>query len=134
MPLERVSRSFKDISLSLVTNPATSDVTVLTNERAIARSVRNLITTARGERFFQPTVGSDVASLLFENMLDLNIVNVLQEEIRNTLNTYEPRVDLKNVILNPLDDTNTIEVTLIYDIVGLDLPTQQLDFVLQPTR
>jgi phage baseplate assembly protein W len=134
MPLERVSRSFKDISLSFVKNPATDDVTVLTNERAIARSVRNLITTSKGERFFQPELGSSVADLLFENMLDVNTLDVLKDEVKVVIEAYEPRVEIEEVIVIPIDGNNAVDIGIIYTIIGLDVPRQQLTFVFQPVR
>ena len=134
MPLERVSRSFKDISLSFVKNPATDDVTVLTNERAIARSVRNLITTSKGERFFQPELGSSVADLLFENMLDVNTLDVLKDEVKVVIEAYEPRVEIEEVIVVPIDGNNAVDIGIIYTIIGLDVPRQQLTFVFQPVR
>ena len=134
MPLERVSRSFIDISLSFVKNPATDDVTVLTNERAIARSVRNLITTSKGERFFQPELGSSVADLLFENMLDVNTLDVLKDEVKVVIEAYEPRVEIEEVIVIPIDGNNAVDIGIIYTIIGLDVPRQQLTFVFQPVR
>ena len=134
MPLERVSRSFKYISLSFVKNPATDDVTVLTNERAIARSVRNLITTSKGERFFQPELGSSVADLLFENMLDVNTLDVLKDEVKVVIEAYEPRVEIEEVIVIPIDGNNAVDIGIIYTIIGLDVPRQQLTFVFQPVR
>ena len=134
MPLERVSRSFKDISLSFVKNPATDDVTVLTNERAISRSVRNLITTSKGERFFQPELGSSVADLLFENMLDVNTLDVLKDEVKVVIEAYEPRVEIEEVIVIPIDGNNAVDIGIIYTIIGLDVPRQQLTFVFQPVR
>lgn len=134
MPVERISKGFKDISLSFVANPATKDTTVLTNERAIARSVRNLISTIKGERFFQPELGSSVGELLFENMLDVNTIQVLKSEIRNVLDLYEPRIEIKEVDVTPYPGNNAIDINIIYEIIGIPVPQQQLSFVFQPTR
>jgi len=136
MPLERTSKPFKDISLSFVRNPATDDVTTLSNERAIARSIRNLVSTLRGERFFQPDLGCDVNNLLFENYLDLNSINVLEDEIRQTIEQYEPRVELDSdsvtVIAEP--DNNEIAVKINFRIIGIEAQTQTLEFIFQPLR
>lgn len=136
MPLERTSKPFKDISLSFVKNPATDDVTTLSNERAIARSIRNLVSTLRGERFFQPDLGCDVNNLLFENYLDLNSINVLEDEIRQTIEQYEPRVELDSdsvtVIAEP--DNNEIAVKINFRIIGIEAQTQTLEFIFQPLR
>lgn len=136
MPLERTSKPFKDISLSFVRNPATDDVTTLSNERAIARSIRNLVSTLRGERFFQPDLGCDVNNLLFENYLDLNSINVLEDEIRQTIEQYEPRVELDSdsvtVIAEP--DNNEIAVKINFRIIGIEAQPQTLEFIFQPLR
>lgn len=137
MPLEsRTSRFFKDFSLSFVKNPATDDVTTLTNERAISRSVRNLISTLQGERFFNAELGCKVNALLFENYLDENSIDVIQNEIRNTILRYEPRVELDTnaVVVNPDDEGNAIAIKITYKIVGLQIEPQQLEFVFQPLR
>ena len=136
MPLERTSKPFKDISLSFVRNPATDDVTTLSNERSIARSIRNLVSTLRGERFFQPDLGCDVNNLLFENYLDLNSINVLEDEIRQTIEQYELRVELDSdsvtVIAEP--DNNEIAVKINFRIIGIEAQPQTLEFIFQPLR
>jgi phage baseplate assembly protein W len=133
MPLERVSKSFKDISLSLQVSPLTSDVLSLKNETAIARSVRNLVLTAPGERFFNPDVGTDVGRSLFEN-IDPISASVIKSQIQSTIKSYEPRVTLTQVDVTPDYDNNAFDVTIRYNIIGIDVPPQQLVFVLQPTR
>ena len=136
MPLERTSKPFKDISLSFVRNPATDDVTTLSNERSIARSIRNLVSTLRGERFFQPDLGCDVNNLLFENYLDLNSINVLEDEIRQTIEQYEPRVELDSdsVTVIAEADNNEIAVKINFRIIGIEAQTQTLEFIFQPLR
>lgn len=133
MPVQRVSQGFKDISASFKINPLNLDLIALRNENAIARSIRNLIFTIPGEKPFQPNIGCNVTNLLFEN-LDRLTASSIESEIRNTVNNFEPRVRLTAVIVNPNFDDNLFEVTLKYDIVGIDLPRQQLLFALQPTR
>lgn len=133
MPVQRVSQGFRDVSASFKINPLNLDLIALRNENAIARSIRNLIFTIPGEKPFQPNVGCNVTNLLFEN-LDRLTASSIESEIRNTVNNFEPRVRLRTVIVNPNFDDNIFEVTLKYDIVGIDLPRQQLLFALQPTR
>ena len=136
MAVERTSKPFKDISLSFVRNPATDDVTTLSNERAIARSIRNLVSTLRGERFFQPDLGCDVNNLLFENYLDLNSINVLEDEIRQTIEQYEPRVELDSdsVTVIAEADNNEIAVKINFRIIGIEAQPQTLEFIFQPLR
>ena len=133
MPLENISRGFKDISLSFLRHPVTNDIGVLSNEDAIKRSVVNLVRTKIGERFFNSLLGSNVENYFFE-LADNGIVDPLQEEIKNVLSNFEPRIS--NVIVNVeiYPDSNELDVTIIYDIVGLAVPTQAINFILQPTR
>ena len=133
MPVQRVSKSFKDVSATFKINPINSDLIVLRNENAITRSIRNLIFTLPGEKPFQPTVGCNVTDLLFEN-LDILTASSIQSEIENTINRFEPRVSLRKVIVKPNFENNEFDVGIFYDIVGIDVPAQQLSFALQPTR
>lgn len=133
MPLERVSRSFKDISLSFQVNPVSFDLIAIRNETAISRSIRNLVFTTPGERFFNPDIGSEISRSLFENMDSISASSI-QEEITNTIENYEPRVKLKNVEVVPNFDENQFDVTIVYDIIGIDALPQQLTFALLPTR
>lgn len=133
MPLERVSQSFRDISASFQANPLNNDLVVLKNANAIARSIRNIISTSPGEKFFDPDFGSNVTKLLFENLDDISAISI-RDEIENSINNYEPRVSLISVNTNPDYDNNSLDVKLIYRIIGVDIPPQQLEFVLLPTR
>ena len=133
MPVERVSKGFKDISMSFQVNPINYDLIGLKNESAIARSVRNLVLTYPGERFFNQNLGSKVSRSLFENIDEIS-ASVIKDEIENTIRNYEPRVDLIDVIVNPDYDNNNFNVTINYFIVGIDALPQQLSFALQPTR
>lgn len=133
MPLENISRGFKDISLSFLRHPVTNDIGILSNEDAIKRSVVNLIRTRVGERFFNSLLGSNVESYLFE-LADSALVDPLQEEIRNVLSNFEPRVVVRDVIIDVFPEDNELDITIVYDIVGLPVPTQRINFILQPTR
>jgi phage baseplate assembly protein W len=133
MPVERVSRGFKDLSMSFQVNPINYDLITLKNESAIARSIRNLVLTYPGERFFNENLGSKVSRSLFENIDEIS-ASVIKDEIENTINNYEPRVDLIDVIVDPDYDNNNFNVTVNYYIIGIDVLPQQLSFALQPTR
>ena len=133
MPLERVSKSFKDISMSFQINPLNYDLIAIKNETAIARSLRNLILTNQGERFFDTNLGSRVNNLLFENLDDITVSSV-RNEIENVINNYEPRVELISVIVTPDYDNGELNVVVKYYIVGIDAQPQQLSFALQPAR
>ena len=133
MPAQRVSKSFKDISMSFKFNPLSGDLITLKNENAIERAVRNIVLTSPGEKLFDPDFGSSVSEILFENVDDITAVSI-QDEIRNCLNNYEPRVDLVNVDVNPNFDENQFDVKITYKIVGIDIPPSQLEFALLPSR
>ena len=133
MPVQRRSIGFKDLSASFENNPLNNDLIGLRNENAIARSVRNLVQTIQGERPFQPVLGSNVQNLLFDNMDKLTAA-ALKEEIRNTIENYEPRVEIEEIIVDPNFDNNEFNVTVQYYIVGIDVPEQELSFVLESTR
>ncbi len=133
MPLRSVSRGFKDISLSFKRNPVTNDILSLRNEDAIKRSVINLVRTRVGERFFNPLLGSKVENYFFE-LADIGIEEPLKEEIKTVINNFEPRVRLRNVDVALFPEDNAMDVSIVYDIVGLSVPQQAITFVLQPTR
>ena len=133
MPVQRLSRGFKDISASFQTNPLSNDLIALKNESAIARSVRNLVLTIQGERPFQPVLGTGVSRLLFENM-DKLTASAIRSEIRTTIENYEPRVEINEIIVEPDPEGNAMDVTLQYFIIGIDVPEQELTFALEPTR
>ena len=133
MPIRRLSQGFKDISATFQVNPINEDLIVTFNENAIARAVRNLVFTVPGEKPFQPTVGSNVSQLLFENFDQLTAQSI-KREIENTIINYEPRVNLTAVEVTANFDNNAFDCIIRYDIVGIDVLPQQLSFALQPTR
>lgn len=133
MPVERLSKDFKDLSMSFQVNPINYDLIALKNENAIARSIRNLVLTYPGEKFFNENLGSKVSRSLFENIDEVS-ASVIKDEIESTINNYEPRVDLIDVIVDPDYDNNNFNVTVNYYIIGIDVLPQQLSFALQPTR
>tara|TARA_R100000008_G_scaffold25816_1_gene13938 strand:+ start:785 stop:1186 length:402 start_codon:yes stop_codon:yes gene_type:complete len=133
MPAQRVSKAFKDISMSFKYNPLSGDLIALKNENAIARSVRNIVLTSPGEKFFDPDFGSQVGEILFENVDDITAISV-REEIENSIKNYEPRVKLMDVIVEPNYDSNQFDVRIDYRIVGIDIPPSSLEFALLPTR
>ena len=133
MAIQRKSRAFKDISLSFTPHPVTKDLPVLTNERAIARSVRNLVETIPSERFFNSLLGTDVRGSLFE-LFTTETVTIIEDQIQTTIANFEPRVDNVSVQVDAQYDNNELNVTVFFDIVGLEVPTQSFTFILEPTR
>jgi phage baseplate assembly protein W len=133
VPLERVSPGFKDVSMSFQVNPLNSDLIGLKNENAIARSVRNIVFTLPGEKFFDENFGSRISATLFENIDDIS-AGLINDEIRQSINRYEPRVELTDVEVSPDFDNNQFDVLIVYNIIGADVSPQELQFALQSTR
>jgi len=133
MPLERVSKKFKDISFTFKANPVNKDLIVLNNANAIARSVRNLIATYPGERFFDQDLGTNAQRLVFEQF-DTLTASDIRSQIEQTLELYEPRIKLVKVDIESDYDAQEFNVTIKYDIIGLNVEPQVLDFSIQPNR
>ena len=133
MAITRISRSFKDISLSFEPHPVTKDLPVLKNERAITRSVRNIVETIPTEKFFNSIFGSDVYRSLFD-FVDFGTASIIQEQIKTALNNFEKRINNVKVEVEPRPDDNDFEITVIFDIIGQDFPKQEFSFILEATR
>ena len=133
MAITRKSRAFKDISLSFDPHPVTKDLPVLTNERAIIRSVRNLVETIPSERFFNSLIGTSIRDTLFDNF-DRSTVMIIEDEVRQVVANYESRVTNVGVKVSANPDDNFLSVTVFFEIVGLQLPQQSFTFILEPTR
>ena len=133
MPQQRVKRKYKDISMSFETNPLNDDLVSLSDSSAIARSIRNIVFTSPGEKFFNPDFGSRISESLFENVDDVSAL-AIEDEIKSSIINFEPRVNLSFVNVKPNPDDNEMNVTIEYEITGIDIPPQQLEFVLLPTR
>ena len=131
--IRRISRSFKDISLSFSPHPVTKDLPILKNENAIKRSVRNLVETIPTERFFHPNLGTEIRDTLFENF-SRQTVNIIEDQVRDTVRAFEPRVgDVGvEVVANP--DRNSFEVKVLFEIRGLEVAPQSFTFILEPSR
>ena len=134
MAVKRISRAFKDINLSFSPHPVTKDLTVLRNENAIKRSVRNIVQTIPTERFFNSILGSDVRGLLFDNFVDFGTASVIEDQIKIAIENFEPRVDNLQVNVEPRPDQNEFEVNVLFDIIGQEFPTQDFTFILQAAR
>ena len=133
MPIERVSRGFKDISMTFQSNPLNDDLIALKNANAIARSIRNIVFTIPGEKFFEPSFGSRITESLFENIDDIS-ATIIIDEIRESIGRFEPRALVLDVEAFPDYDNNGFDVTITYEIVGVEVPAQELQFVLQSSR
>ena len=137
MAITRISRAFKDISLSFKRHPVTNDIGVLKNADAIKRSVRNLVQTIPSERFFNSTLGSDVRDSLFENspgFIDFGTASIIERQIQTTIENFEPRIDNLVVNVDPRPDSNEFEINVFFDIIGQTFPAQEFSFILKATR
>lgn len=133
MQRQRISRAFKDISLSFDMHPVTKDILVLKNEDAIKKSIRNIIQTMPSERFFNPSFGSDIKTSLFE-FVDFGTASSLKTQIEIAIDNYEPRVDNVKVEVVPNPDQNSFEINVVFDIIGQNFPTQSFNYILEATR
>ena len=133
MPLENISRGFRDISLSFKVHPITYDLLSINDANAVSRSLRNLILTLNGERPFNSLLGTGLNRTLFE-VLDTRVTTDIENEIRNVINNFEPRVSLRSVIVTPDFDQNGYHVLLDYEVIGSSIPPQKINFVLQTVR
>ena len=133
MSNSRISRAFKDISLSFKPHPVTNDLPVIKNESAIRRSIRNIVQTIPTEKFFDSDFGSDVYQSLF-GFVDYGSASIIQDQIETSVRNYEPRVDKVNVEVAPTPDQNSFDVVVSFDIIGQQFPTQEYSFILETTR
>lgn len=133
MPLQRTSEPFRDISLTFKRHPVTNDIIMLKNEDAIKRAVQNLVRTQIGERFFNTNLGTRITSSLFELAND-DYIEPIQTEIEMVITQYEPRVILQQVVVESRPEQNALDVSIQYKIVGLNAPSQNVQFILEPTR
>ena len=133
MPIERVSQGFKDISMTFQSNPLNSDLIAIKNDNAIARSLRNIVFTTPGEKFFNESFGSRITESLFDNIDDITS-SIIIDEIRQSITNYEPRVKLEDVKAYPDFENNGFDVVIRYEVIGADIPLQELQFVLQSSR
>ena len=133
MAIKRISRAFKDINLSFEPHPITKDLQILKNENAIRRSVRNIVETIPTERFFNSILGSEVRSSLFE-FVDFGTASVIEKQIIIALDNFEPRIDNVQVQVDPFPDRNSFDVTVLFDIIGQEFPTQEFSFLIEATR
>ena len=127
------SRAFKDINLSFKRHPVTNDVLTVSDEDAIKRSVKNIIFTILGEKPFEPEFGSVINNSLFELNTSLNEMKV-SDEIKQSLLNFEPRIDNIRITVSIYPDSNELNCTVQYDIVGIPAPTQEVDVLLFPAR
>ena len=133
MAVQRISRSFKDISLSFEPHPVTKDLPILKDADAIRRSVRNIVQTIPKEKFFNSIFGSDITESLFE-FVDFGTASVIEDQIKLSIDNFEPRVDNVQIQVDPDPDLNRFDVTIIFDIIGQEIPTQEYSFILEATR
>ncbi len=129
----RISRKFKDISLSFVRNPVTNDILAITDADAIKKSVINLVRTRSGERFYNRLLGSEVEDSMFELQSQETAIN-LELDIKTLLPNYEPRISVQTVQVTYPEDSNDLNIRISYNIIGISIPAQTVEFILQPTR
>ena len=128
-----ISRSFKDISLSFVRNPVTNDILSINDADAIKKSVINLVRTRLGERFFNEFLGTSVDNSIFELQTPEMSLR-LESEISTVLKNFEPRISISTISVTYPQESNDLNIRIVYNIIGLPFPAQTVDFILQPSR
>tara|TARA_B100000131_G_scaffold132176_1_gene128818 strand:+ start:1144 stop:1542 length:399 start_codon:yes stop_codon:yes gene_type:complete len=128
------SRSFKDINLSFKRHPVTNDLVTVKNEDAIKQSVKNIIFTIVGEKPFNSNFGTHINALLFELNTSYGGESAIQSQIESSLSLQEPRIDNISVNVSVEPDSNAVFASVEYDIIGLPVPAQTVDVLLQPAR
>ena len=119
---ERSGQIFKDINLSFAKHPTTGDIAFLTDVEAVKRSIRNLVNTNFYEKPFHPEIGSNVRSILFEPVSPL-VADVLERNVRDVINNFEPRAGLVDVNVNDQPDRNEYVVTVSFYVLNSPEPT-----------
>lgn len=128
-----VSRSFKDISPTFDKNFVTNDIIVTKDFAAIKNSIKNLLLTSPGERFFNPNIGCSVSKILFEPV-DPFTAYQLKSEITSTIEKFEPRVKLNEVSVVTRSDELGYDVTVDFSVTGLPEKLETIEFTLESTR
>jgi hypothetical protein len=127
MPVPFISPVAKRVSLysdfhkDLTANPISNDIAIKRDEEAIKESIRNLLLTDRGERLFQPNLGSDLRATLFENNTPATI-KIIQEQVKATISAYEPRVELISVEATSSLDDNALRINVSFYIRNNESP------------
>ena len=125
--------SYKDINITFKKHPVTDDLVVSKDASAIKQAIVNLLLTNKGERLMNPTYGSDIRSYLFEPM-DFGTANQIKNNIRDTIETFEPRIRVLRISATPNFDDNGFDITMTYNVIGTDTPPVTVDFFLSRTR
>lgn len=121
------SPDYLDLDLNFVRKPGSKDITKVVGQKAVERSIRNLIATNYGDRLFRPWIGSNIRALLFENQTELTAIN-LSQAIREVIQLYEPRasviaVDVTSAVnFDAMADENTIIAKITYRIKNVPEP------------
>ena len=126
-------QTFKDLSITFKKHPVSDDLVQVKDKAAITQAISALLLTNKGERPFQPDLGCDVRSLLFEP-LDYGSASLLKSAIRETINRYEPRININSILCDPDYDTDGYVIELFYTIVGREDTPVAVDFFLERTR
>ena len=125
--------SFKDLSITFKKHPVTNDLVQVKDKAAIVQAIQGILLTRKGERPFQPELGCDVQNMLFEP-LDYASAGGIKQEIRETIERYEPRVSIAQLNCTPDYDNNGYNVEMQYTIIGREDVPIGVEFILERTR
>lgn len=106
---------YMDLDLDFITKPGTDDILKKVGDESIKRAIRNLILTNPFDRPFNPTFGSGIKQLLFENATEVTAI-LISKAVETTIATFEPRVDVLEVTSLLNEDNNSYTVTIVFTI------------------
>jgi phage baseplate assembly protein W len=127
-----IVREYRDLDLNFTIHPVKKDINKLTDERAVVNSIKNLVSTNHYEKPFNPSFGSNLRRLLFENT-DKFTASLIEREIVEVIKNYEPRATVSSVIVSPRVDENGFNVQLEFYVVNITDPLT-ISFFLERIR
>jgi phage baseplate assembly protein W len=131
-PISKKITIYTDFKKNLEISPVSLDITLVKDEEAVKESIKNLILTNRGERLMQPLIGGNINAMLFENITPATLT-LIEDQVRTTLDLYEPRAELIDVIASSNIDDNMVNVRIVFYVKNSQQPIS-VDVFLERTR
>ena len=131
-PFSKKQSLYADFKKNLAISPISKDLALIKDDEAVKQSIKNLVLTDPGERLMQPFIGGGIRALLFENITPA-VLNLIENLVKSTINTYEPRADIINVSASSKYDDNTVNVVVNFYIINTNEPIK-LDLILTRVR
>ena len=131
-PFSKKQSLYADFKKNLAISPISKDLALIKDDEAVKQSIKNLVLTYPGERLMQPFIGGGIRALLFENITPA-VLNLIENLVKSTISTYEPRADIINVSASSKYDDNTVNVVVNFYIRNTNEPIK-LDLILTRVR